>query len=171
MGKDTRTRKCANTFNSRILLFFAALIFVLGALFLLISSRIDLVSNLNRIEPDVMIMGAIMILVLTAIVTKSLYFPNYLKRHLSGAPFGAEWNTLRTAINNFFNLMNLTIIFAGISLLSSGIPYIGWIPLYASWLTAIMVLGCCLHVIIRLIRLKSGLTVKAKPLFFSSSVK
>ena len=144
--------------------------FIISTLYLLVAVRFQSWPLSGIDSPVDRALVALAILIFVSLATKALYLPNYLKGYLSGAPFGSAWDMLDDAVKKFFKLMNMTIIFAGISLLTIDIAWIGYASLYAAWITATIAVFICLSVIVKLIKLKRRLTA-APALFFRSGLK
>ncbi len=163
MVNRRRKFKCNGTFNLRVLLFSCALLFIITTLFLLITARFP--NETMNGWPFDSAKVAIAILIFVSLATRVLYLPNYLKGYLSGAPFGSAWDMLDDAIRKYFNLINMTIVFAGISLLTINISWVGYASLYAAWFTATIAMFICLSVIVKLIQMKRRLTAAPALLF------
>ena len=161
-------QNCKSTFNSRVVLFVWALLSIVSTLYLLVAVRFQNWPLQGLDSPVDRATVALAILIFVSLVTKALYLPNFLKRHLSGAPYGSAWDRLDDAIKKYFKLINMTIIFAGISLLTIDIVWIGYASLYAAWITATIAVFICVSVIVKLIKLKRRLTA-APALFFRRS--
>ena len=156
---------CRTAFNSRVLLFLFGLMLIVTTLYLLVSTRFQFGPASEIASPMVRALAAISMLTFVSLATRFLYLPNYLKGYLSGAPFGSAWDLLDDAIGKYFKLLNITIVFTAIALLTINISWMGYASLYAACFTAILAMLICLDVIVKLIQMKRRLTA-APALFF-----